>query len=51
MSSRNLKSVLEESLVLAVSPVFHHGHAPLVVRRQDQPAQETRDLVKSKTET
>ena len=50
MSSGNLKSILEEVLVLAVSPVLHHGHASLVVHRQDQPAQESRDLAKNKTE-
>lgn len=51
MSSGDLKNVLEEILVLAVSPVLHHGHAPLVVHRQDQSAQESRDLVERKTET
>lgn len=51
MSSGDLKNVLEEILVLAVSPVLHHGHASLVVHRQDQSAQESRDLVERKTET
>ena len=50
MSSGDLKNVLEEILVFAVSPVFHHRHAPRVVHRQDQPAQESRNLVCAKPE-